>query len=126
MFIFVTAIIPTIMKTIDQIVGSNLKKLRELFKETQDSFAAKIGVSRSAYANYESGTREIPYDVIEKSAVIFGCEPHVLFDGDISAQNDVLVCAFRVDDIAASDFEEVCRFKDVVRSYLKMNRIANG
>ncbi len=126
MLIFATTIIPTIMKTIDQIVGSNLKKLRELFKETQDSFAFKTGVSRSAYANYESGAREIPYDVIEKAAVIFGCEPYILFDENISTENDVLACAFRVDGISSNDFEEVCRFKEVVRSYLKMNRIANG
>ncbi len=122
---FATERNPTAMKTIDQIVGANLKKLRDLFRETQDSFAIKTGVSRSAYANYESGAREIPYDVIEKAAMIFGCEPHVLFDENMSAQNDVLICAFRVDNISDSDFNEVCRFKDVVRSYLKMSRIAN-
>ncbi len=114
------------MKNTDQIVGANLKKLRKSFGETQDTFAMKVGISRSAYANYESGAREMPYDIIEKAAMIFGCEPHVLFDENMSAKSDVLACAFRTDNLSKDDFEEVCRFKDVVRSYLKMNRIANG
>lgn len=113
------------MKTIDQIVGINLKKLRERFGETQDSFASQMGISRSAYANYESGVREMPYDIIEKAAFSFGCEPHVLFDENMSAQKDVLVCAFRVDNVSENDSKEISRFKDIVRSYLKMKRIAN-
>lgn len=114
------------MKTDNQIVGANLKKLRELFGETQEAIASRIGVSRSAYANYESGAREMPCDILDKVSVLFGCEPYVLFDEDMSTQTDVLACAFRVDDISDEDFNEVCHFKDIVRSYIKMRRIANG
>ena len=114
------------MNNTNQIVGTNLKKLRDLFEYTQEGIAHKIGVERSAYGNYEAGLREVPYDVLEKLAEIFGCELHVLFDENFSTQTDVLVCAFRMGDISDSDFEEVCRFKDIVKSYIKMNRIANG
>lgn len=114
------------MKTTDQILGANIKRLRELFKETQETFALNVEVSRSALANYEAGTREIPNDVIEKAALFFGCEPHVLFDETLSDRKDILICAFRVDGVCGSDREEINRFKDVVRSYLKMKSIGNG
>lgn len=43
------------MKTMNQIVGENLKKTRELSGFTQEQVAKSIGVERSAYSNYESG-----------------------------------------------------------------------
>ena len=114
------------MNDINQIVGTNLKKLRDLFGYTQKAIANKIGVERSTYGNYEAGLREVPYDIIEKLSGIFGCESYILFEENISTQTDVLACAFRMDDISDNDFEEVCHFKDVVKSYIKMSRIANG
>ena len=42
------------MKTMNQIVGENLKKTRELSGFTQEQVAKSIGVERSAYSNYES------------------------------------------------------------------------
>lgn len=41
------------MKTINQIIGENLKKIRELSGFTQEEVAKSIGVERSAYSNYE-------------------------------------------------------------------------
>ena len=36
-----------------QVVGENLKKIRELSGFTQEEVAKSIGVERSAYSNYE-------------------------------------------------------------------------
>ena len=52
------------MKTINQIIGENLKKIRELSGFTQEQIAKSIGIERSAYSNYEGGTREVPYLVV--------------------------------------------------------------
>ena len=41
------------MKTINQIIGENLKKIRELSGFTQEQIAKSIGIERSAYSNYE-------------------------------------------------------------------------
>jgi len=107
------------------IVAANIKTLRSYFGYTQEDLAEKIGVGRSAYANYELGEREMPYDVISKLSTVFGCDAYMLFDEKFSVHNDVLVCAFRMNNIDKQDFDQVCHFKDVVRSYLKMKRIAD-
>ena len=39
------------MKTINQIIGENLKKIRELSGFTQEQIAKSIGIERSAYSN---------------------------------------------------------------------------
>ena len=41
------------MKTMSQVVGENLKKIRELSGFTQEEVAKSIGVERSTYSNYE-------------------------------------------------------------------------
>ena len=51
------------MKTMNQIIGDNLKRIRELSGFTQEQTAKSVGIERSAYSNYEGGTREVPYDV---------------------------------------------------------------
>ena len=53
------------MKTMNQIVGENLKKTRELSGFTQEQVAKSIGVERSAYSNYESGVREVPFHLLD-------------------------------------------------------------
>ena len=96
------------MKMINQVVGENLKKIRELSGFTQEEVAKSIGVERSTYSNYEGGIREIPYHVLENVSNLFGCEAFVLFEDSIHADN----------------LKEIAIFKDIVMSYHKMERIA--
>lgn len=114
------------MKKINQIVGENLKKIREFSGFTQKQIAEAIGIERSAYSNYEAGTRDVPYDVLEKISNIFGCEPYILFEDDVLADNEILAAAFRISDLDESDLKEISNFKDIVKSYLKMERIAQN
>ena len=97
------------MKTINQIIGENLKKIRELSGFTQEQIAKSIGIERSAYSNYEGGTREVPYDILEKLS-----------------DNEILATAFRISDLEDDDLKEIANFKDIVKSYLKMERIAQN
>lgn len=53
-------------------LANNLKKLRETAFYTQEQVSQALGVSRSAYSNYESGEREVPYDILEKASNLFG------------------------------------------------------
>ena len=107
------------MKTINQIIGENLKKIRELSGFTQEQIAKSIGIERSTYSNYEGGTREVPYDILERLSNLFGCEPFILFEDNIQTDNEIMATAFRL-----SDLEDIANFKDIVKSYLKMERIA--
>ena len=82
-----------------------------------------LGVSRSAYSNYESGDREVPYDVIERAADFFGCDMTLLFEENESVDAMILASAFRINGMSAEDAVEIMRFKDLVKSYLKMEEI---
>lgn len=107
----------------DKIVARNLKKLRETAGYTQEETARALGVTRSAYSNYESGGREVPYDVIEKAGDFFGCDMTLLFKENEIADALILASAFRIDGITPEDAVEIMRFKDIVKSYLKMEAI---
>ena len=107
----------------DKIIARNIKKLRETARYTQDEVAQALGVTRSAYSNYESGDREVPYGVIEKASDFFGCDIAVLFEENENVDAMILASAFRLDGMTADDAAEIMRFKDIVKSYLKMEAI---
>lgn len=107
------------MKTI---IAKNLKSFRKAGGYTEQMLADLLGIQRSAYANYEAGTREMPLQHLEKAADLFGCELSALFSEE--AQNeDILLCAFRADNVSPSDLEQIAKFKSMVKSYLKMQRL---
>ncbi len=104
-------------------IATNLKKLREASRYTQDEVAQILGITRSAYSNYESGERDAPYDVLEKVSDLFGCDIYVLFEENENAAAMILASAFRLDGLTREDAVEIVRFKDIVKSYLKMEAI---
>lgn len=105
------------------VVGRNLKALREANGYTQEQVANFLGIGRSAYANYEAGERETPMEVMERASDLFGCELALLFDEDEQAMKNILVCAFRADNLSVNDMKEVAAFKNIVLNYLKMERL---
>jgi transcriptional regulator with XRE-family HTH domain len=107
----------------DKTVARNLKKLREAAKYTQDEVANALGITRSAYSNYESGDREVPYDVLEKASDLFGCDMYIMFEENENIDAMILASAFRIDGMTPEDAVEIMRFKDIVKSYLKMKAI---
>ena len=106
-----------------EIVGRNLKALREANDFTQEQIARYLGVGRSAYANYESGDREAPVEILEKASELMGCDMCVLFDEDENAVKDMLVCAFRADNLCEGDIKEIAEFKNIVLNYMKMKKL---
>ena len=107
------------MKTVNQIIGENLKKIRELSGFTQEQVAQSIKIERSTYSNYEGGTREIPYTILEDISNLFGCD-------NIQTNNEIMATAFRISNLGENDLKEIAAFKDIVKSYLKMERIAQN
>lgn len=105
------------------IVGNNLKMLREANRFSQEQVSSFLGINRSTYSNYELGERETPLDVLEKASDLFGCELHLLFEGDRTVVENMLACAFRIDNLSDSDMAEIALFKNVVKNYLKLNEL---
>ena len=87
------------------IVAKNIKLMREASCLTQDKVAEFLGIGRSAYSNYELGTRDIPLNVMESLA------------------KKMLVTAFRVDDLSSEDMNAIAAFKHVVKNYVKMDML---
>lgn len=106
-----------------KITARNLKKLRETARYTQNEVAQTFGITRSAYSNYELGDREVPYDVIEKASVLYGCDETILFEENENVEALIFASAFRINNISLEDTVEIMRFKDIVKSYLKMEEI---
>lgn len=49
-----------------------VKNLREDNDLTQQQVADKLFITRSAYSNYENGSRAFPLDILSKLADIYG------------------------------------------------------
>jgi transcriptional regulator with XRE-family HTH domain len=107
----------------NNIIGKNLKKMREANRFSQEQVASFLGIKRSAYSNYECGDREAPLEVLEKASDLFGCELHLLFEENVDVVNNMLTCAFRVDNLNEEDIAQIASFKNIVKTYLKLNQL---
>ncbi|MBP9648475.1 MAG: helix-turn-helix transcriptional regulator [Paludibacteraceae bacterium] len=105
------------------VVGKNLKQLRDFNRFSQEQVSQFLKINRSTYANYESGEREAPLEVLENVSNLYGCDLYLLFEEDVVSFSDMLLCTFRVDNLNQDDMEEIANFKDIVKSYLKMKRL---
>lgn len=52
-------------------VGNRIKELRASQKITQNDFASRLGVTKSAISSYENGSRLPSYDILIKISRIF-------------------------------------------------------
>jgi transcriptional regulator with XRE-family HTH domain len=105
------------------IVGRNLKLLREANKFSQEQVSAFLNIGRSAYSMYELGEREMPLTTLEKASNLFGCDLNLFFEENKSIVDESLLCAFRANELEDSDLPIIANFREIVKSYLKMNRL---
>lgn len=105
---------------------NNLKAFREASGFTQARVASFLSIERGALANYELGTRETPLPVLMKLSDLYGVDIADFYETDPEKVEDALLCSFRMDDLSDRDLEQISSFKEVVKSYLKMNHIEQG
>ena len=63
----------------------------------------------------------MPLNLLEKAADLFGCELYVFFEENVS-EDMILATAFRIEDLNRNDLQEIIHFKDIVKSYIKMDQ----
>ena len=105
------------------IIAGNIKRLREASGFTQEGIANYLNINRSAYSNYEAGTREFPLNLMEKLADLYGCEMYDLYSEDVDVVSSMLATAFRVDTLSREDMEQIAAFKRIVNNSLKMDKL---
>lgn len=66
--------------------SSRLRQAREQAGLTQQSFADKIGVTKSAIGNYENGVSSPKWDVLIKIFDALQVEPNFLYQDDFTAE----------------------------------------
>ena len=103
------------------IISENIKRMREASKFTQEQVSKFLGIGRSAYSNYETGDRELPLEIMEKLADLYGCDMFLLYEENADVVKNMLTTAFRVDNLSAEDMKQLADFKAVVKDYLKMD-----
>ena len=116
------ATLKTMVMEEKDILARNIKRLRVANDFTQEKVADFLGIGRSDYANYEAGTREIPIDIIERLADLFGCDTYLLYEDNEVAVNEMLTTAFRVDNATPEDMAAIADFKRMVKNYLMIDR----
>lgn len=62
--------------------NEKLKQLRNGMNLSQKQIAEKLGITRSAYANYEQGTREPDFETLKKICFLFDCTSDYLIGKD--------------------------------------------
>lgn len=107
----------------NKIIGQNLCKLRKANNFTQEQVAEYLNINRSTYSNYELGEREMPFDLLEQVADLLGCDLAVLMEENEEAVDEMMICSFRVNDLATDDLNQIAVFKRIVKNYMKMNEL---
>ena len=87
------------------IVGENLRILRENAGYNQQSIAVFLKVDQSLISKIEKGERSISVDMMEKLATLFGVNPSTITKkGAVSL---TLSCAFRCSELTLDEMEAI-------------------
>ncbi len=107
------------------IIGLNLKKLRESKGLTQNEVAHYLSISRSAIAQYESGGRNVPISHLLKLSDLYGIKESDLLKEDIESV-PAMIFAFRTEALTPDDLSSIAKFKRIVMNYVNMSQSLNG
>lgn len=115
------------MNTQHETVGQNIRQFRERLGFTQASVADYLGIAREQISYYETATRPVSTDHLQKLADLFGVDAYDLLNPDGAQQQINLAFAFRADQFTAEDLSSIAAFKRIVKNYRKMKqRMTNG
>ena len=106
-----------------QHAGTIIKTLRDRFGYNQDAVANFLGIKREMISYYETGAREIPLEILEKLADLFGVDLEIFFSDSAEDAITELAFAFRAEELNENDLESIASFRKIIKNYQRITRL---
>ena len=103
------------------VVGKNLKKLREENKYTQEQVSDYLGITQSNLSKIENGERNFNMTLLDKLCLLYNCSPEYLLGETDSHEKSCI--AFRSDEKV--DLNVVAKMNEIT-GFLKLLRKLDG
>jgi len=107
------------------IIGNNIKMFREKMKLRQEDIASYLGVSREMVSYYESGSRNIPLETINRLADLFQIELSDLLEENLDMNKANVAFAFRAGELGPEAMHAISDFRKIVKNYIKIKNLCN-
>lgn len=104
-------------------IGQNIRHFRNQMGLSQSDVSDFLAVTREQISYYETGSRNIPLDLLERLTELFGVELNDLLADDPAQAKVATAFAFRADELEPEDLEVMASFQKIVRNYLKLHRL---
>jgi transcriptional regulator with XRE-family HTH domain len=102
------------------LIASNFKKLRENLGFSQEKVGQFLDCTREEISYYETGAREIPLTILERTSDLFGVELIEFFSEEETVG---ITIAYRADDCSVEDLKQIAQFKKIIKNYQRINRL---
>ncbi len=101
-------------------IGENLKKYREKANFSEDEVAEKLNVSKSTYAEIESGKTKPDEHIIKEAANLYGVKTEkLLFADDVANENPISRAFHNYDNLTDEELEYLEMQLDIFRKMKK-------
>ncbi len=106
------------------IIGNNIKILRDNMGFSQSTIARFLNVDQSLISKVEKGERSLSTDMLEKLACLFGISIDAIESNTIETSN--LSFAFRASDLSAEDLEAISAINRIALNSEYMAELLKG
>ena len=106
------------------IIGNNIKTLRDSMGFNQSTIARFLNVDQSLISKVEKGERSLSADMLEKLACLFGVSIDDIESSTIKTSS--LSFAFRASDLSAEDLEAICAINRIALNSEYMAEMLKG
>lgn len=106
------------------IIGNNIKILRDNMGFSQSTIARFLNVDQSLISKVEKGERSLSTDMLEKLACLFGISIDAIESNSIETSN--LSFAFRASDLSAEDLETISAINRIALNSEYMAELLKG
>lgn len=106
------------------IIGNNIKKLRDGIWFNQSTIARFLNVDQSLISKVEKGERSLSVDMLEKLSCLFGVSINTIESNTI--EESTLSVAFRASDLSLEELEAISAINRIALNSEYMAEILKG